>query len=52
MSELNLERVEQDIYDFYQFFAITAPGVTPRLEGRLGQLWAHFDYLAGDSVLD
>lgn len=43
---MKLEEVEQAIYEHYQFFHITAPGVQVQEEGRLAQLWRAFDMLA------
>lgn len=40
-----ITEVEQAIYDLYQHFHREAPGVWPREEGRLAQLWSTFDYL-------
>lgn len=47
-TDMSLEQVEQAIFDHYQFFHITAPGVVVQEEGRLAQLWRAFDMLVGD----
>lgn len=39
----SIEEVENSIREIYLFFAKEAPGVTPREEGRLGDLWELFD---------
>ena len=40
---MNLSEVEQAIFEHYRFFAVKAPGVVVREEGRLRALWALFD---------
>lgn len=47
-TRLTLEEVEQAIYEHYQFFAREAPGVWPREEGHLANLWAVADEMYRD----
>lgn len=48
MGEMTLEQVELEIYRFYQWFAVEAPGVTADWKsGYLGDLWALFYRLLG-----
>lgn len=40
---MTLEQIEQEIYEYYQWFSKEAPLVTPSETGRLGELWGLFD---------
>lgn len=40
---MTLSEIEDELYMIYQFWASKAPGVTPKEEGRLGDLWRAFD---------
>ena len=40
-----LDVIEKQIYETYQWWAKQAPGVTPREEGRLADLWRVADDL-------
>lgn len=40
-----LDEIHEEIRDIYEWWAETAPGVTPREEGRLGALWHLADLL-------
>lgn len=44
----NLAEVERNIYEYYQWFHHTAPGVIPKEEGNLAQLWRMFDMLVNE----
>lgn len=44
-KSLTIEQVEQDIYDIYRFWAITAPGRVVNETGRLQVLWKVWDTL-------
>lgn len=43
MRMMTLDEVETEIYNYYQWFAKNAPGVTAVETGELGSLWAIFD---------
>lgn len=40
---MNLEQVEREIYETYQWFHREAPSVKPQEHGRLAQLWRYVD---------
>lgn len=40
---MNLEQVEQEIYETYQWFHREAPNVKPQEAGHLAQLWRYVD---------
>lgn len=40
---MTLEEIENRIRDLYSWWAIVAPGVTPREEGELAALWSLAD---------
>lgn len=53
---MTIEGVEQAIYDQYKFYAVAAPGVTPREtldDGTLtalGSLWALWDHMMEEAA--
>lgn len=47
---MNLEQVEQKIYQYYRHFAEIAPNVVVQETGDLASLWALFDRLTRNEM--
>lgn len=45
---MNLEQVEKEIYETYQWFHREAPHVRPAEAGRLALLWRAFESLVSE----
>lgn len=46
MAEMTWAETMDTIEEYYRWFAVEAPGVTPKETGVLGNLWRHADNLA------